>query len=872
MKQNKLLILSLLASFLLLTMVSYVSAQNAVTFGTVDDCPKPVGSTVDVVVLVENGVDIAALDIVGQIVSDGNVDLVVTGITFDDRMGFPETLDQRFPVSDCGGAFRFGAIQLNETYLMAGSGQIATLTLEYLSDCVLGTATIDEATGDQCGNDVITTFVGTDAVSIAPTVNSGAVNVVNAAPWITNCPGDFSEYWGTPILLDIDADDPDLACGCDALSFSVTSGPGSINVDGIYQYTPLGADVGCQPIEITVTDSYGGTDVCSFTISVLNMAPIVDECPSEVINILWGQTAVAQVHAYDPDSGPSGLTYTVAPNGHPGSGQVNPGTGAFTWVTSEENAYIGDFEFTVIASDGANVDACNTENADSCTFVVHVEPKFQVTIEKVHDQLLGHFTSVSIDLSGSYTSMEMGGYDFLIAYDASILTFVDAEPGALLDACGWEYFTYRFGPDGNCGGACPSGMLRLVAMAETNNGAAHPSCFDSDAGTQLAVLNFFVTRDHTHSCLYQPIKWYWLDCGDNTISSKFGDTLHMVDNVFKYYGDDGADTWINVTNHDGFPSFTGNNDICLEGDKEYPLRSIDFKEGGIDIICDSAIDGRGDINVNGIDYEIADAVMFTNFFISGLSAFGDHAEASIAASDANADGVTLTVADLVYMVRVIQGDALAYPKELPNHYVDAFDVKTQVLDNVMTVKYDASVEVGGVYLVFDINGTVGEPTLIDGASSMDVTYNVDGNELRIVIVDLYQADAIQAGAHDLLSIPVNGSLTLREVEAADFNGAAMTSTTRVLPTKFELAQNYPNPFNPSTKIMLRLPVASDYSVAIYNIAGQLIRTYSGNASAGDVSVVWDGKDASGSQVASGMYFYKANASSFSASKKMILMK
>jgi len=67
-------------------------------------------------------------------------------------------------------------------------------------------------------------------------------------------------------------------------------------------------------------------------------------------------------------------------------------------------------------------------------------------------------------------------------------------------------------------------------------------------------------------------------------------------------------------------------------------------------------------------------------------------------------------------------------------------------------------------------------------------------------------------------------------------------------------------------------VAGDYALAIYNVAGQLIRTFDGSASAGVVKVVWDGKDASGSTVASGMYFYKATVGSFTTTKKMVLMK
>jgi hypothetical protein len=123
-----------------------------------------------------------------------------------------------------------------------------------------------------------------------------------------------------------------------------------------------------------------------------------------------------------------------------------------------------------------------------------------------------------------------------------------------------------------------------------------------------------------------------------------------------------------------------------------------------------------------------------------------------------------------------------------------------------------------------------------------------------------------------VTIPVTGDMTLTEVDAADFYGNTLSYTAHILPSKYELAQNYPNPFNPSTTINLALPVASDYTVAIYNIAGQLIRAYSGHASAGVKSIVWDGKDASGNQVASGIYFYKAQAGQFSATKKMLLMK
>jgi hypothetical protein len=865
MKQNKLLILSLLASFLLLFSASYSTAQNAVTFGTVDDCPKPADATVTVPVLIDNDVDLAALDIIGQVVSDGNVDLVVTGISFADyRLDDINILDQRYPIGDLGGGiFRLGAVKMTGVDLASGSGQIATVTLKYLSDCQLGTANLDPASVDVGGVPTSTNFVDPDANQIDPTVNAGAVNAVNTPPSFTDCPGDAEIYWGDTYSQVLHADDPDLACGCDALKFYVDEGPGSIGLtNGLYTFTATAPDVGCQHVKIRVQDNFGGVAYCEFTISVLNHPPEIT-CPDEVINILWGQTAAATVTAIDPDSGPSGLTFSlIDPGSYPGSPEINPATGEFTWVTDEDNAFLGTFEFCAIVTDGANVDECNLLNADTCCFTVHVDPKFRVTIEKVHNQLQGHYAEVAINLDDSYTSMNMGGYDLLIAYDVG-LTFISATPGQLLTDCDWEYFTYRFGATGNCGDQCPSGVLRLVAMAETNNGANHPTCFNSATGTELAVLEFFVSNDRTLECQYLPVRFYWMDCADNTISSQYGDTLFLDDKVLEFEGNE-------ITDHTfGFPGYYGALDSCLVGDKLYPLRAIDFKNGGVDVVCGDSIDVRGDINANGIGYEIADAVMFTGYFISGLSAFGGHIEASIAASDVNADGITLSVADLVYLVRVIQGDAQPYAK--PGPAEDNFSVSTQVQTNQLNVAYDATTSMGAVWMRFQFTGSVEAPVLGDGASNMELKYGINGNELNVLVFDLGN-DAILAGQHNLVTIPVNGDIKLVEVDAADFNGNMVNMFTRSLPSKFALAQNHPNPFNPTTSIELALPIASDYSVTIYNVAGQVIRTYSGYANAGVVSIEWDGRDASGSQVASGMYFYKAVAGQFSATKKMLLMK
>ncbi len=94
-----------------------------------------------------------------------------------------------------------------------------------------------------------------------------------------------------------------------------------------------------------------------------------------------------------------------------------------------------------------------------------------------------------------------------------------------------------------------------------------------------------------------------------------------------------------------------------------------------------------------------------------------------------------------------------------------------------------------------------------------------------------------------------------------------------LPTTTELLGNYPNPFNPTTVIAYRLPATAKVSVSIYNLLGQIVRTYyQGEQSAGEHRVTWDSRDENGQNVASGMYFYKLVAGDFIATRKMVLLK
>jgi hypothetical protein len=88
-----------------------------------------------------------------------------------------------------------------------------------------------------------------------------------------------------------------------------------------------------------------------------------------------------------------------------------------------------------------------------------------------------------------------------------------------------------------------------------------------------------------------------------------------------------------------------------------------------------------------------------------------------------------------------------------------------------------------------------------------------------------------------------------------------------------LAQNYPNPFNPTTTIAFSIKSRGVVSVRVYNVAGELVRTLvNENRAAGPHAVVWDGRNDTGSPVASGVYFYRLVTKGFSQTRKMVLLK
>ncbi len=98
------------------------------------------------------------------------------------------------------------------------------------------------------------------------------------------------------------------------------------------------------------------------------------------------------------------------------------------------------------------------------------------------------------------------------------------------------------------------------------------------------------------------------------------------------------------------------------------------------------------------------------------------------------------------------------------------------------------------------------------------------------------------------------------------------------PKHSQLLQNYPNPFNPETWIPYRLSEDSNVSITIYDATGSVVQTLSlGFQSVGFYqdrgrAAYWDGKNASGEKVASGLYFYQLTTEAFQQTRRLIIVK
>jgi hypothetical protein len=97
--------------------------------------------------------------------------------------------------------------------------------------------------------------------------------------------------------------------------------------------------------------------------------------------------------------------------------------------------------------------------------------------------------------------------------------------------------------------------------------------------------------------------------------------------------------------------------------------------------------------------------------------------------------------------------------------------------------------------------------------------------------------------------------------------------TGVFSGRFLLGQNFPNPFNATTTILFSLPAATVVTLDIFNNSGQRVRELlNSELEPGTWVVKWDGQDAQGRDLASGVYFYRLQTAGYTQTRQMVLLK
>lgn len=112
------------------------------------------------------------------------------------------------------------------------------------------------------------------------------------------------------------------------------------------------------------------------------------------------------------------------------------------------------------------------------------------------------------------------------------------------------------------------------------------------------------------------------------------------------------------------------------------------------------------------------------------------------------------------------------------------------------------------------------------------------------------------------------------IHLVGFGGTGINSNnTPNLPETHNLSQNFPNPFNPNTTISYQLTSPGRVNITIYNVLGQAVKTIvDEDKPQGEYSIVWDGKNNAGKNLASGTYFYQLRVGDYTSTKKSLLLK
>ncbi|MBN2012439.1 T9SS type A sorting domain-containing protein [candidate division KSB1 bacterium] len=185
--------------------------------------------------------------------------------------------------------------------------------------------------------------------------------------------------------------------------------------------------------------------------------------------------------------------------------------------------------------------------------------------------------------------------------------------------------------------------------------------------------------------------------------------------------------------------------------------------------------------------------------------------------------------------------------------------------------WDATTDDSSTYNDFDYDFDTGDYKSYGDHGLFFKSYKFSGS-FRYKTVSFYLPANQTAATAETMFHNSHNSLYYRE-EAQGYAIGIEPTVTGTVPKGIKFAPNYPNPFNPSTTLTFTLPSKIQARLVIYDLNGRNVNTLTdGKLAAGDYKFQWNGQDANGQTVGSGIYFAVLETPDFRASHKLVLAK
>ncbi len=426
--------------------------------------------------------------------------------------------------------------------------------------------------------------------------------------------------------------------------------------------------------------------------------------------------------------------------------------------------------------------------------------------------LLGEIVDIPINLDNRGVSSYVGGFEILIRYDSPMICLLSVTRTDRLAE--WDYFNVHLEDTSG---------VRIVGLADVTGNGIPLAPGDS----AIIILHCQISESDEFLGEFGWIRFLTNDSNDNMLSDTTGYLL-IHPNL-----DDG---WVHAIDPE-------------------------------DVVV-------GDINLNEMAWEIADAVLLANYLVDPENY--PLSPIQLIASNTNGDGDDGTVADLIFLLNVILGDYAPPRINYGLEFSAAITLEESGFsDDGYSVGYDSDIPAGGALIRIDHSGAeIGE---VVSLTDMNMQYNDKNGILSVLLFDM-DGDYIYPDSRLFEFEIVSGKLepSFTQLQVSDRFGNQIPVEGRVevgLPDTYRLYGAYPNPFNASTNISFSLPSVSDVELTIFNVLGQVVKTIKvENMSPGQGLINWDGSTENGNVAASGVYLYRIEAGSFSATSRMVLLK